>query len=163
VRDMWVDDTRYATEIREAAIRHGLPAPLVRALIFRESRFNPQARGKAGEVGLMQVLPEGAAAEWARIRKRPVPTVHELYDVQLNLEVGCFYLARCMRRWRKYRAQMELALCDYNAGTRRVNQWRPAEPSEPDILPRITIRSTREYVKTIMTRYQRYCMEGKKG
>ena len=51
VRDLWVDDTKFAEEIREAAARHGLPSELVRALIFRESRFDPAARGRAGEIG----------------------------------------------------------------------------------------------------------------
>ena len=54
VADWFVDDTKYHDEIVAAARRHGLDPDLVRALIFRESRFNPQARGSRGEVGLMQ-------------------------------------------------------------------------------------------------------------
>ena len=156
VRDLWVDDTRYAEEIRDAAARHGLPPELVRALIFRESRFDPNARGKAGEVGLMQVLPSGAAAEWARVNRRRTPTVRELTDVRINLEIGCFYLARGMRRWRAYKGRTALALCQYNAGERRAAKWCPEDPADAEILPRITIRSTREYVRAILVRYWRY-------
>ena len=162
VRDLWVDDTKYAEEIREAAARHGLPPELVRAVIFRESRFDPAARGKAGEVGLMQVLPSGAAAEWARVRKCPAPSVRELYDVRTNLEVGCFYLAKGMRRWQAYQGRTALALCQYNAGESRAVKWRPENPQDADILPRISIRSTREYVRAVLKRYWRYCEEQKK-
>lgn len=159
VRGFWVDDTKFAAEIRDAASRHELPPELVRALIFQESRFDPSVRGRAGEIGLMQVLPSGAAAEWARVHKRPVPSARELFDVRTNLEVGCFYLARAMRRWRKYKGRIALALCQYNAGESRAAKWCPADPEDAEILPRIAIRSTREYVRAVMTRYRLYCGE----
>ena len=162
VRDLWVDDTKFAEEIREAAARHGLPSELVRALIFRESRFDPAARGRAGEIGLMQVLPSGAAAEWARVRKCPAPSARELYAVRTNLEVGCFYLAKGMRRWRGYKGQTALALCQYNAGESRALKWRPEDPEDAEILSRITIRSTREYVRSVLKRYRRYCKKQEK-
>src|SRR5512133_90694 len=50
--------------IREAAIRYGVNPALVKAIVWRESHFNPQARGRAQEIGLMQ-LREEAAQEWA--------------------------------------------------------------------------------------------------
>lgn len=160
VRDFFVDDTLFAEEIRETALLHGLPPELVRAVIFRESRFDPDVRGKAGEIGLMQILPTGAAAEWARIHKCPVPDRTALENVRVNLEVGCFFLARSMRRWQKYKAQTALALCQYNAGDRRAAKWAPEDPEDPDILSRITIRSTKKYVEEILARYERYCKEG---
>ena len=148
--------------IREAAARHGLPSERVRALIFRESRFDPAARGRAGEIGLMQVLPSGAAAEWARVRKGPAPSARELYAVRTNLEVGCFYLSTGMRRWRGYKGQTALALCQYNAGESRALKWRPEDPEDAEILSRITIRSTREYVRSVLKRYRRYCKKQEK-
>ena len=66
MRDWMVDDTKFAREIRLAAKRYGLEPALVRAVVFQESRFDPFIRGGKGEVGLMQVLPEGAVADWAR-------------------------------------------------------------------------------------------------
>jgi len=158
-RYAFVDDTLYQPEIREAAARYCVPHQLVRALIYRESRFRADARGSAGEVGLMQVLPSGAAADWARVNKRRPPTVRELENVRINLDVGCFFLARGFRRWRNYRGQKALALCQYNAGESRAVRWAPADPQDPEILSRITIVSTREYVRTILARYERYCGE----
>ena len=108
----------------------------------------------------MQILPTGAAAEWARLHKCPVPDRTALENVRVNLEVGCFFLARSMRRWQKYKAQTALALCQYNAGDRRAAKWAPEDPEDPDILSRITIRSTKKYVEEILARYERYCKEG---
>ena len=159
VRNIFVDDTLFAEEIRETALRYDLPPELVRAVIFQESRFNPEARGKAGEIGLMQVLPRGAVAEWARIHKCPVPDRTALENVRVNLEIGCFFLARCMRRWKGYKGQEALALCQYNAGDRRAVKWAPEKPEDPEILSRITIRSTRKYVAEILARYHRYRKE----
>ena len=40
LRDWMVDDTRFAAEIREAALTHGIEPELVRAVVFQESRFD---------------------------------------------------------------------------------------------------------------------------
>src|SRR5580658_4265077 len=55
---------RFDAAIAEAAKRYQLEPALIRAVIWRESNFNPDARGKAGELGLMQIR-EPAALEWA--------------------------------------------------------------------------------------------------
>ena len=164
VSDWFVDDTKYRDEIAAAARRHGLDPDLVRALIFRESRFDPRARGSRGEVGLMQVLPGGAVADWARVMKRPRPSAGELYGVEANLEVGCWYLARALRRWKEYKECTALALAQYNAGESRAKAWAP-EKRDGEVVPRIRIAGTRKYVETILKRYRRYLDEriGKKG
>ena len=159
VRNFFVDDTLYAEEIREAALQHHLPPELVRAVVFQESRFDPEVQGRAGEIGLMQILPRGAVAEWARIHKCPVPDRVALENVRVNLEIGCFFLARSMRKWAKYKGQIALALCQYNAGDRRAAKWAPPDPEDGDILSRITIRSTKKYVADILARYEKYCKE----
>jgi len=50
--------------IRAAATRYGVEPALVKAIVWRESRFHPRVRGRAEEIGLMQ-LREEAAREWA--------------------------------------------------------------------------------------------------
>ena len=158
----FVDDTRYHDEIVAAARRHGLDPELVRALIFRESRFDPRARGSRGEVGLMQVLPGGAVADWARVNKRPRPSVRELYGVERNLEIGCWYLARALRRWDGYKERTALALAQYNAGESRAKAWAPGK-RDGEVVPRIRIVSTRKYVETILKRYRKYLEERSAG
>ncbi len=155
LRDWFVDDTKYSAEIHAAAARHGLPPELVRSLVFRESRFNPEAVGSAGEIGLMQVLPQGAVAEWAKRNGKAMPTTRELMAPALNLEIGCSHLARAMQRWRNYRFGTELALAQYNAGESRAARWKPDNP-QSQVVGRIGIPSTRAYVENIMTRYRHY-------
>ena len=160
LRDLLVDDTRFSTEIAAAAARHNLPPELVRAVVFQESRFDPFARGSRGEYGLMQVLPQGAAAEWARVLRRPVPGRAELCTPQVNLEIGCWFLARGMRKYADYAGRTELALARYNAGESRSERWKPAQ-KDGDVIERISISSTRIYVTKIMARYRQYQEEAK--
>ena len=160
LRDFTVDDTRFAKEIQAAARRHGLDPQLVRAVVFQESRFDPFVRGRAGEVGLMQVLPSGAAAEWSRVNKRKAPDVNALYEPAVNLEIGCWFLARGMRKYADYAGRTELALARYNAGESRSERWKPAQ-KDGDVIERISISSTRIYVTKIMARYRQYQEEAK--
>lgn len=155
VRDLFIDDTRYSAEISAAAKRHGISELLIRELIRKESRFDAGAVGASGEIGLMQLLPSGAAAEWARVNQQPPPQPRELFSVELNLDIGCWYLARALKRWAKYRCSVELALAEYNAGAKNASRWAPASVEEADVVSRIDFPVTRDYVQGIMRRYQR--------
>jgi soluble lytic murein transglycosylase len=57
-------DQRFDREVRAAARLYGVDPALIKAVIWKESTFNPSARGKVGEIGLMQ-LREPAAVEWS--------------------------------------------------------------------------------------------------
>src|SRR5262249_49860593 len=59
---------QYDRLIRSVALEHHLDSMLVKAAVWRESRFDPKKRGSHGERGLMQVT-ERAANEWARGNK----------------------------------------------------------------------------------------------
>ena len=158
-RQGWfVDDTRYADEINRVSVRCGVPPQLVRAVVFQESKFEADARGASGEIGLMQVMPRGAVADWAAVHQRKVPSGKELEDPELNLTIGVWYLARALERWKDYHAQIELALIQYNAGEKRAQRWAP-EDKNAEVFSRIKIASTRIYVKNIMTRYRKYLTE----
>ena len=153
--DFFVDDTRFSQEIAQAASRHGVPPQLVRAVVFQESRFNPNARGRKGEYGLMQILPSGAVADWARVHKVAAPGPDELFEPVKNLEIGCWYLGRALRKWQGYTHGVELALAQYNAGAARANKWKP-DAKDGKVLPRVTLPGTRQYIVSITKRYRNY-------
>ena len=153
--DFFVDDTRFSKEIAQAASRHGVPHQLVRAVVFQESRFNPKARGKKGEYGLMQVLPSGAVADWARVHKVAPPGPDELFEPQKNLEIGCWYLGRALRKWQGYKCSVELALAQYNAGATRAKRWKP-DSKTGEVLSRVTLPGTKRYIAQITKRYRSY-------
>ena len=48
-------ESRFDSQIRQAALKYNVSPALVKAVIWRESRFKPKARGSVGEVGLMQI------------------------------------------------------------------------------------------------------------
>ena len=154
-RGTFVDDRRYFDQIRVISARHGVDAQLVRAVVFQESRFDRSVIGGKGEVGLMQVHLKGAVADWAKFHKKKLPSHAALLDVELNLEIGVWYLARALKRWEKYRDRIPLALVQYNAGAARADRWKP-ERFDGQVIPRIKIASTRIYVKKIMERYHKY-------
>ena len=145
----------YDTLILDAARRNQVDPRLVKAVIWRESRFNSRAVGKAGEVGLMQIMQDRAATDWAKAHGRPVPSRGALFNPALNIEIGSWYLSRAVKRWSGYRDCYQLALCEYNAGLTRANKWKPADPNG-DVRSRISISSTLSYVNTVLDRYEKY-------
>ena len=157
VYDYFTRPSRYDAIIRNAGLRNHIDPALLKAVIWKESRFNRSARGLKGEIGLMQIMPGSgsAAADWARSHRRDVPSNGSLYDPELNIEIGSWYLARALRRYQKYKDAAALALCEYNAGARRTAGWKPARPDDP-VAERITIPSTRIYVRDILKRYEYY-------
>ena len=105
--------TLYAMEI-DAAVGDvsrvwKVPPSLVKAIIHRESAFNPTALSRAGAVGLMQVLPRNA--ERLGVRSE------ELWVPRLNILAGTRLLAVLLRH---YQGDVVSALVAYNARPRRV-------------------------------------------
>src|SRR6266852_7245561 len=97
----WVSPARfqqYDVLIRAVAAEHQLDPMLVKAVVWRESRFDPQKFGNAGERGLMQVS-EKAAIEWARENRIDNFRVEELFDPKKNLEAGSWYLQHAFQHW----------------------------------------------------------------
>ena len=104
---------------------------LVLAVIKQESRFRPQMKGGKGEYGLMQIMP-AVATDWTKANKREAfRSLDILFQPEQNLDVGCWHLARAVRRWRDagYRDWVSLALAQYNAGATRVIEqgWAPPD------------------------------------
>jgi soluble lytic murein transglycosylase-like protein len=77
----------YSDLIVKYAKRYGVPTNLAHAIVSVESKFNPKARGSAGEVGLMQIKPATARMMGYR------GTTKALYDPETNIRWGMQYLA----------------------------------------------------------------------
>lgn len=136
--------------IAEASHRHGLSPDLVAALVWKESRFRSCARGDHGEYGLMQIT-DAAVEDWSKATRHGVPTTKELLSPDINLEIGCWFLARALSRWKGYASQEPLALAEYNAGRSTVLKlWKPDSPDTAVTPEQITYPGTREYVRQIL-------------
>jgi hypothetical protein len=97
----------YRVIAERAGQRHGVPPELVEAVMRIESGYRVEARGRDGEVGLMQVLPSTAAMLGFRGQ------LDELADPATNIDLGARYLAGA---WRLSGGDVCTAGMKYRAG-----------------------------------------------
>ena len=152
--------TCYDDMIGLSAARHGVDFHLVKALIYEESWFRSDSRGSSGEIGLMQITM--AAARDFSNRKGFAPlTEARLFEPELNIEIGCWYLRQSLDHYRASAAPTLFALLRYNAGEARADGWlqsalgKPAPPGvseERYYLSLVDFPKTREYVGHILQR-----------
>jgi soluble lytic murein transglycosylase len=145
----WYARLRYPLEydhiIRGHAENYELDAALLAAVIYRESKFDAQARSASGALGLMQLLPDtakGIAVHTGGSRFR----VSDLYEPEINVRYGAFYLRRLLS---KYEDDERLALAAYNAGQTNVDDWLQAGGG-------IRFDETRHYVDEVLEARQVY-------
>lgn len=159
----WVHrQQRYNQLIEQVAAKHSVDKFLVKAVIHRESKFDPFAYGRAGEIGLMQVT-EGAGWDWARATKQKDFGRDLLWNERANVEAGTWYLGRAMRRWQSMDDPVPFALAEYNAGLGRVQNWlvNGRATTAEEFIDAITIPSVRGYIETVTDYYEQYKAEGK--
>ena len=123
--DYW-RERRFDSVILAAANRCQIDPALVKAVVWRESRFDPDARGRAGELGLMQIR-AAAASEWASAEHLASFEHRACLDPATNTLAGAWYLKKLLLRYQQTDHPAAYALANYNAGTRQrpqVAQWR---------------------------------------
>ena len=163
----WLSPARfqqYDQLIHAVSATNKLDPMLVKAVVWRESRFDPKKLGGAGERGLMQVS-EIAAREWATENRLQNFRMEELFDPKTNLEAGAWYLQRAMLHWQKAHDPTPFALAEYNAGASRAQRWAGGAGKDP-ILARefqrnIDFPGTKSYVESIIERYRFYKRRGR--
>lgn len=83
-------DPELAKHISESVLKYSqeyrLPPRLIVHIIYRESRFRPLARSKAGAVGLMQIMTK---AHEDKLKEMNI-TPEEVYHIDNNIKLGCW-------------------------------------------------------------------------
>jgi soluble lytic murein transglycosylase len=128
----------YEHIVRGHAENYDLDPALLAAVIYRESKFDADARSSSGAIGLMQLLPDTAEGI-ALHTGGSMFEVDDLYDPEINVRYGSFYLRRLLRKYGDER----LALAAYNAGQTNVDEW--IEKGQGIEFP-----ETREYVDDVL-------------
>jgi soluble lytic murein transglycosylase-like protein len=116
----------YEGIIREAAKRYRVDAPLIRSVIQAESAFDPFAISRAGAMGLMQLMPDIAAAFG----------VGHPFDPRENIMAGTRLLRELLDQ---HHGNVPLAVASYNAGPTAVSTYGGVPP----------FRETLGYVKKV--------------
>ncbi len=129
----------YEQIITAHARNYDLEPELLAAVIYAESRFDPDAVSAAGAVGLMQLLPETAEGIALRTGGDRF-VVSDLRNPEINVRYGSWYLDHLRAR---YHGDMRLALAAYHAGQGNVDKWLREGG-------RIAFPETREYVGEVM-------------
>ena len=143
--------------IRAAAQKYGVEPALIKAVVWRESRFNPRVRGRAREIGLMQLMEE-SAQEWADAERVPGFEHEHCFDPRTNTLAGTWYLRKLLRRYTHTDNPVPYALADYNAGRGNVLKWNhgAAVTNSALFVDQIGFPTTRDYVLKVMARSDHY-------
>jgi soluble lytic murein transglycosylase len=155
-RRTWLE--RHQDElILTVATSYGVDPALVKAVIWRESRFDPDARGKAGEIGLMQIMND-TGEDWAKAENIKFYWHRQLFDPEKNIRAGTWYLKKMLSRYRRTDNPIPYALAAYNAGPGNADKWAKgaASTSSATFVRQIGFPGTREYVQAVMRRYEYY-------
>ncbi len=138
---------RHEDIIRQQAAEKGVPADLIAAVIYEESKFQDQT-SSAGARGLMQITPD-TADTIENLSGGETFVYEDLADPDLNIRYGTFYLAYLLD---KYDGDVIAALAAYNAGEGNADAWGGAGMDVSDI----EFPETYDYVKDVIERREQY-------
>lgn len=116
--------------LSEASQASGIDRDFLESVIHHESGFNPKAVSPKGARGLMQLMPNTASQLG----------VKDSFDPGQNIQGGTAYLKQLLEL---YHGDAQKALAAYNAGPRRVDQYKGVPP----------YHETRAYVSRIIREY----------
>jgi soluble lytic murein transglycosylase len=120
---MLIYPAAFRSTICEAAAQSKVDPLWLHAIIWQESKYNPNAASAASAHGLMQFIPDTAEAVAAAIGM-PQITVDRLYDPETSIRLGAHYWASLLEEFK----EPELALAAYNGGPDNVRRWKDKWP-----------------------------------
>ncbi len=142
---------KYTEYVEKYSEEYGVPREVILAVIKCESSFTADAVSYRGAVGLMQIMP--STYEWLCTKTGEEPNTSLLYDPDINIKYGTYYLSYLYSRFGVW----ETAYAAYNAGDNRVKGWLEDERYGLDgRLIDIPIEETKNYVKKVSDNAKTY-------
>lgn len=120
----------YHPIVEKAAVRHGVDANLIHAVIRAESNYDQFAISDKGALGLMQLTPSTAA----------LYGVGNVFDPTQNIDGGTKYLKELIKL---YGGKTTLVLAAYNAGQEAVRKYRGIPP----------YKETKDYISRVQAQF----------
>jgi soluble lytic murein transglycosylase-like protein len=142
------NENAYDSLIQQIAAQFAVPAALVKAVVWQESNFNPNATGTKGDSGLMQVMPDTARILGFQ------GSQSELYDPTVNITLGTRLLADNIRQARNH--DIAIAISAYNAGFSRQRSGDAKRINDADPNAAFINQS---YVDRIIAKANQYAAE----
>jgi soluble lytic murein transglycosylase-like protein/tetratricopeptide (TPR) repeat protein len=131
------------------AVENAVPWTVVAGVAREESRWQAEVLSAVGARGLMQLMPSTAAAVAARIG-RPVPSLGELFDPEVSLELGAAELGRLFG---SFSGDLAAVAAAYNAGEPQARIWLDQcgeGCSTERFVANITFRATSRYAEDVL-------------
>lgn len=134
---------KYDDIIDKYSSEYNVDRSLVKAVIFKESRFKDTAVSSKGAIGLMQLMP--STALWL-MNKLKIED-YKIESADNNIRLGTYYLSYLMNLMD---SDEEHALLAYNAGPENAKRWVNSEGySKEDMDNYVDFNETRKYVREI--------------
>jgi soluble lytic murein transglycosylase-like protein/TolA-binding protein len=134
----------YRQTICAAAAAHKADPLWLHAIIWQESKYNPDARSGASARGLMQFIPETAHTIANSLGLSDL-TMDKLYDPAVSIQLGATYWSTLLDQLKS----PEMALAAYNGGPDNAAKWM-SKASDPDLfVADIGFTETKKYVMAV--------------
>lgn len=146
---------KYEALVEQWAQTYELDPLLVDAFIRTESGFDPQATSSVDARGLMQMTEETFLWLRSKIAAEEDLTFADLYDPEVGIRFGCYYLHLCMQR---YKGDVATAAAAYHSGWGTVDALLRLEEHSADgeTLQGFPYNQMNHYVKKITSCYANY-------
>ena len=145
----------YSEYVEYYAGKYDLDPLLVYSFICTESDFEPTAQSSVDARGLMQITEE--TFDWLKSRIAPTETLEfaSLYDPEVNVRFGTYYLKITLAR---YDGDVSTAAAAYHSGWGTVDQLLQMEEHSADgeTLQGFPYNQMHHYVNKITACYQTY-------
>ncbi|MDR0999791.1 MAG: lytic transglycosylase domain-containing protein [Clostridiales bacterium] len=131
--------------IRAVSSKYGIEPSVVCAVIHAESRFAEKALSPKGAAGLMQITMP--TAQWAAGKIGMEFNDSDIFDPEINITIGCWYLSWLMERYEN----ADVVSAAYNAGSGNVDKWlvNMEYSNDGETLRKIPFKETSDYVRRV--------------
>lgn len=147
---------KYLEYVDKFSEKYNIEPSLVYAVMLTESHFVSDALSSKGAKGLMQI--SDITGQWAAQEIGIMGYTNDsLYNPEVNIEIGCWYLNKLIIQFDE---PLETALAAYNAGSGNVSKWLKNSDYSEDgkTLKQIPFKETRNYIKKVLTAKKIYEM-----
>lgn len=147
---------KYLEYVDKFSEKYNIEPSLVYAVMLTESHFVSDALSSKGAKGLMQI--SDITGQWAAQEIGIMGYTNDsLYNPEVNIEIGCWYLNKLIIQFDE---PLETALAAYNAGSGNVSKWLKNSQYSEDgkTLKQIPFKETRDYIKKVLTAKKIYEM-----